>query len=118
MLRPALALALIATLHSGCVRYNIRSDGVSQAALGQTLQVGGRNVTPLAVVEDSRCPTGTQCVWAGRVRLSARIDGQRRELTLGQPDPGGVELAWVAPAKRANESIFEEQYRFGFRAAK
>ena len=116
MLKPALTLAITATLLSGCVRYNIRSDGVSQAALGQTVRIGPHSVTPLAVVEDSRCPTGVQCPWAGRVRVNARVDGQPRELTLGQPGP--VELAWVAPAKRANEEIYSEQYRFGFRAAK
>ena len=115
MLKPALALAAT-VLSAGCVSYNIRSDGSTTAALGQTVQVGAYSVTPVALIEDSRCPVGVQCAWAGRVRISARVGGEMREMTLGQPGGAGPELAWVTPAKRANEEIFEEQYRFGFKA--
>lgn len=37
--------------------------------LGQTADVCGPRVTPLRVVEDSRCPMNSRCVWAGRVAL-------------------------------------------------
>ena len=42
--------------------------GESRLVAGTSTAVG---VTEL--VEDSRCPTGVQCVWAGRVRMTLRL---------------------------------------------
>jgi hypothetical protein len=71
-------------LLSGCVTYKVRSDGIARVALGETVYVDGPRVTPLAVIEDSRCPIDARCVWAGQVRLKVRIDigarGEEREL--------------------------------------
>ena len=36
------------------------SDGIARAGLNQRVYVDGPYVTPLAVVEDSRCPVGVQ----------------------------------------------------------
>ncbi|MBB4859002.1 hypothetical protein HNO88_002328 [Novosphingobium chloroacetimidivorans] len=98
-----------------------QADGLTRAALGQTVGVGGPKVTPLALLEDSRCPANVRCVWAGRVRLSVRVDlgsgSQVRELTLGAPVPvadGTLELVEVLPEKVAG-TIAPQDYRFGFR---
>lgn len=48
----------------------------SMVALGQKLRVGPLTVTPLTVVEDSRCPINARCVWAGRLVVRTRIEGQ------------------------------------------
>jgi hypothetical protein len=89
------------------------------ARIGQTVLVHGVAVTPLRVLEDSRCPKGVGCVWAGRVRLSARIGRTVREMTLGQPVtvPGGVlKLAAVLPENTVDSGrIAPAAYRFGFR---
>ncbi len=114
-----LAAALIL---SGCITYKNRSDGVTRLRIGETGNVDGPKVTPLAVLEDSRCPQGVQCVWAGRVRITARIDlgsgSQSRDLTLGEPQQvadGTLTLVEVLPAKRKDQPIYPDEYRFGFR---
>jgi hypothetical protein len=96
----------------------------ARAGIGQTVAVEGPKVTPLQVLEDSRCPKGVQCVWAGRVRIATRIDlgsgSVAREVTLGQPihiADGELELVEVLPDKVADRTILPEDYRFGFRFA-
>ena len=96
------------------------ANGLVHARFGQSVSVGPARVTPLALVEDSRCPAGVQCVWAGRVRISARVDGAARELTLGQPTTlanGALTLVSVEPAKRKDAAIAARDYRLGFRFA-
>ena len=45
--------------------------------VGETRAVSGTSATVSVVglVEESRCPTNVQCVWAGRVRMAFRLDG-------------------------------------------
>jgi hypothetical protein len=100
-------------------------DGFSRTGIGHTVNVGGPKVTPLAVLEDSRCPMNARCVWAGRVRISTLVDlgsGSRtHELTLGEPVPvadGTLELVEVRPDKVAGADkpgIAPRDYRFAFR---
>lgn len=119
---PAALLTLV-----GCTTASLPAppeDGLTRAAIGQTVAVGGPKVTPLAILEDSRCPAGVQCVWAGRVRISARIDlgsgSETREFTQGIPVPvadGMLELVEVQPAKAAPRArpLTSTDYRFAFR---
>lgn len=115
----ALALAL-----GGCVTYKTHSDGITRVRIDQTANVDGPKVTPLKLIEDSRCPKGAQCVWAGRVRVTVRIDlGQRselRDLALGEPQQvadGALTLVEVLPEKTAGDHIYPDEYRFGFKFA-
>jgi hypothetical protein len=94
------------------------TPGVTFARLGETVRVHGVRVTPFRVIEDSRCPAGVTCVWAGRVRIVVRIGGATRELTLGQPVPmvgGTLQLAAVMPQRQRTGTIPPAAYRFGFR---
>ncbi len=108
---------------SGCVTYHTTGDGLVRARLSETATLaGGARITPLKVLEDSRCPIGVQCVWAGQVSLSVMIDTsggcETRELIDGKPVSaagGTLELAEVVPAKRKDMTIYPEDYRFGFR---
>jgi hypothetical protein len=95
-----------------------------RARLGETARVDGPKVTPLAVLEDSRCPMNARCVWAGRVRIRARIDlgsgSQFREMTQGEPiqvADGSLELVEIQPDKpMAGQAGLEDpDYNFGFR---
>ncbi|MEO7540257.1 MAG: hypothetical protein ABIV21_09525 [Pyrinomonadaceae bacterium] len=36
----------------------------------------------MSVTEDSRCPVGTNCVWAGNARIKVRITGERGAKTF------------------------------------
>ncbi|MEO0063573.1 MAG: hypothetical protein RLZZ08_2133 [Pseudomonadota bacterium] len=82
----------------------------SAATLGQPVWVGKLIVTPAGVIEDSRCPKNARCVWAGRLIVNARIDGngwrQTAPLTLGEPyalQGTSVTLVSGTPEKMAGE---------------
>ncbi len=116
---PAAALAL-----AGCAVHPPVSPAASpaRAGIGQTVAVGGPRVTPLAVVEDSRCPTDVRCAWGGRVVVRVRIDlgarSDERDLEQGKPvhiADGTLELIEVIPQRRADSAILPEDYRLGFR---
>lgn len=84
------ALLLLAPLAlSACATFDGRDgDRVGSARFGEVVRLDGLRVTPLELLEDSRCPVDVQCVRAGDVRITARIrhDGNAdvRELILGQ----------------------------------
>ena len=113
---PMVAAALL----SGCVttqHYN--DDGSSDAKLGQTVNLGGPKVTPLKVLEDSRCPMEARCVWAGRVRLSVRVTTGRgttvQELASDKPlavADGQLELQSVMPPRSTQRALVPSDYRF------
>ena len=116
-------LAGIATLTlTGCAATAANPQPPSgPARLGQTVYVDGPRVTPLRVIEDSRCPMNARCVWAGRVVLRVKVQGgawQREiDLTLGQPvqvADGGLTLTSVTPDRRTDIAIKPSDYRFAF----
>lgn len=91
------------------------------ARVGERVYVDGPEITPVDLLEDSRCPALAQCVWAGRVRIAARIHlssgDTMREMTLGEPisvADGSLELVRVLPEK-TEAAIPPGDYRFGFR---
>ena len=97
----------------------IRSDGL--ATFGQPTRVGALVVTPQALVEDSRCPINARCIWAGRLVLTARIDGagwrETVNFTLGKPyATHGAALALVSaePGKMAGSPPSLPASLFGF----
>ena len=123
-MKPLLLSPLAALALSGCITYQNRSDGITRLRIDETGSVDGPRVTPLTVLEDSRCPVGTQCVWAGRVKVSVRIDtgpgSELREMTLGESQPvadGKLTLVETLPEKKANQNIYPDEYRFGFKFA-
>lgn len=114
-LLAALALGACATLPGGLVR----GDGF--ARLGQPTRVGVLVATPQVLVEDSRCPVNVQCIWAGRVVVTTRIDGpgwrESVNLTLGKPyatHGTGITLASVQPQKTSGTRPAPNDYLFGF----
>ena len=119
----AAMVSLAALCASGCITDPAGADdSLIYARLGQTVYVDGPKVTPLEVLEDSRCPAQVRCVWAGRLRISARIDlgsgSETRELTMGKPEQvadGSLELVEATPARSAKAAIPPGNYRFGFR---
>ncbi len=91
------------------------------AALGQATYVDGPVVTPLQVIEDSRCPENARCVWAGRLVLKVRITGgsssSERNLILGEPSPlldGRLTLISVTPERNTGRTFGPRDYRFTF----
>ncbi len=122
MIRTLLVVPAAALLLAGCVTSRVNEDGSVDARLGQTVNLGGPHVTPLAVLEDSRCPMEARCVWAGRVRLSVRVTtgaGTRlAELASDKPlqvADGQLELLNVMPPRSTQRAIGQSDYRFTLR---
>jgi hypothetical protein len=89
--------------------------------LGQVAAVNGLRIRPIEVVEDSRCPALVRCVWEGKLRVRARMNGpgwtQIRDFELGVPqavDQNRVTLIAVEPQKAAPGEIDPRAYRFTF----
>lgn len=106
---------------SGCAATAANPPTEGPARLGQTVYVDGPHVTPIKVIEDSRCPINARCVWAGRVVLRVKVTGgawQRTiDLTMGEPvqvADGGLTLVSVTPDKRTDLAIKPRDYRFAF----
>ena len=57
--------------------------------LGETVAVGGLYINFSEVIEDSRCPKGVTCIWAGRAKVKIEVsdDGMTVDhqfLTFGE----------------------------------
>ena len=119
MIKHTLPLALTAALLAGCVTTRTNDDGSIDAKLGQTVNVGGPKVTPLAVLEDSRCPMEARCIWAGRLTLRVRINlggsDQFGEVSTDKPfqvRAGTLELQGVMPPRSVQRTLVPSDYRF------
>ncbi len=115
-----LILALSGAL-SGCVTYRTHSDGIVRTRFDETAAFSDARVTPLILVEDSRCPANARCVWAGRVRITSTLSTATskitRELTQGEPVAFAgrtLTLVEVLPIKTTQQALYRDDYRFGF----
>jgi len=112
--------ALIAFTLTACATVPPTSAGPI-AGLGQVAILNELKIRPIEVVEDSRCPTQVQCVWAGRLVVRARMNGpgwtQIRDFELGVAqavDQYRVTLIAAEPQKFAPGEIDPRAYHFTF----
>lgn len=97
-------------------------SGEATARVGETVRIGDVSLTPLEVVEDSRCPVEVMCVHAGflRVRTEIRTGSERRtevlELRRGiaLEDARSLTLSGVEPERRQASAPRPEDYRLVF----
>jgi hypothetical protein len=79
-------------------------------------------VTPLDVLEDSRCPIEADCVWEGALRIKARLDIGHETITVElkgyepfQINGGTLLLSEIAPDPSVQwPRLAPNDYRFGF----
>ena len=95
MIRALLLAALVLPLAAaGCASSapTVQAEaGVPfRLALGETAALDGHTIRFAEVVEDSRCPEGAQCVWAGRARIAVTVDGQAIALDVPHAGDGGA----------------------------
>lgn len=100
-------------------------SGTVKARIGQKVMVGNISITPIAVVDDSRCPRDVQCIWAGTVHLRAALGSGlgSSEMTfeLGTAittEAESITLSEVAPAKSSGTDISPSEYVFTFSVEK
>ncbi|MEP0560246.1 MAG: hypothetical protein ABJC54_01945, partial [Qipengyuania citrea] len=93
----------------------------SAVAIGSPVWAGDAILTPLAIIEDTRCPADVQCFHGGELTVSTRIAAthwtQTAPLTLGDPyEVMGrtYVLATAAPLPTAGGDIPAGDYRFVF----
>jgi hypothetical protein len=91
---------------------------------GRQVNAADENLTIefLAVLEDSRCPAGVQCVWEGNARIElavSRVGEERSTLELNTSDRFAVEgryldyiiaLIDLKPYPKATEQISMQDY--------
>lgn len=80
------------------------------------------------LVEDSRCPTDTNCIWAGNAKIKIRVvaSGRSQELTLDTNGPQqaataegySIKLIGLTPAPRSNIRINRNGYVATFEIVK
>lgn len=104
----------------GCVVL-AEGNAVLIARIGERITGGGVAVTPLEVIEDSRCPSGAECVSAGTVRLKAKLESAAgsgdQTFTLGQGVTTEAEVVGftaVFPLKTSTQEISTGDYQFFF----
>lgn len=79
----------------------------------------------ISVLEDSRCPTGTQCVWAGNAKIKISVTSKRLgtkvfELNTGmgvqgdQFDGYAINLVSLTPTPAMNGKIDPKKYKAKF----
>ena len=114
------ATLFIALALTACATVPPPSAGPT-AGLNQVAIVDGLRIRPIEVVEDSRCPANVQCVWAGRLIVRARMNGdgwtQVRDFELGvfqAVDRYRVTLISAEPAKTAPGPTDPDSCRFTF----
>jgi hypothetical protein len=96
------------------------TTGTFTLALAEKGESHGWAVTPLTVIEDSRCPIDVQCIQAGTVQVKTRIATSAESevvLTLLTPVIVGtskVTLLNVTPKKSSTEKVVQKDYRFTF----
>lgn len=96
-----------------------------ETKIGQGASAFGVKVTPLEVLEDSRCPANANCVQMGRIRVRATIESAMGistntfEIDTAITTEGEeVTLTRVEPASQAGVRIEAGEYVFYFRIAK
>ncbi|MES2006590.1 MAG: hypothetical protein V4436_00610 [Patescibacteria group bacterium] len=116
---------------AACPATSTTTNGTSSSPLTIETQINkkitalGLSLTPLEVVEDSRCPTNVQCIQAGTVRVKVLIQSGLGEgavvVTLNTPittEAEEITLISVSPAPLSTHEITKGEYRFVFKVMK
>lgn len=92
-----------------------------QTRLGQSVEALGEIITPKTVLEDSRCPSDVQCIWAGTVRVEGVVQGGMGEGSLtfeldkmNTTEVNEITLVGVEPYPMSTDEIRGEEYVLTF----
>lgn len=93
--------------------------------IGESKNVAGLTISPIRIVEDSRCPFGAQCIWAGRVAVEFEVvAGGKTETKIMNSDEDKVieyegykiDMVDVKPDKPGASTILKAtDYRIVFK---
>ena len=96
-------------------------SGSVTVSVGSSATVGGVTITPIDVLEDSRCPLDVTCIQAGTVRMRAAVTTSSGtaiyEFKLGNmltTPTATLQLEGVSPESRSTVPKNTADYRFTF----
>jgi hypothetical protein len=123
------SLVTLGTVLAGCTGRNFRFGEQFTFAPGQSVTVGGEvKVKFVNVTEDSRCPKGVQCIWAGQVvcLLELTAGGKTSQVSVIESGGGPAEQTAsdyqfkfeVAPYPEAGKQISLKDYRLSMNVTK
>ena len=99
----------------------VPESGTVQARIGEAVRLGGISITPIAVLDDSRCAAEVQCIWAGtvhvRATLTSALGTTNVTFELGQAfatEAETITLTEVAPSAHAGVAIAQSDYILTF----
>ena len=94
---------------------------VLKAGQQKRSKLSGLTVKFVSVTEDSRCPVGTNCVWAGNAKISVRVskNGHTRTVDLNTNvrdnavivEGYSIKLIRLTPEPRSNVRINRNGYQ-------
>ena len=97
-----------------------RADDVEVQINKQVTAAGGLKIAFVELVEDSRCPTDVDCVWAGNAKIKVRVtkNGRSKLLLLEMVTKGmapnfgnyRLKLKDLTPKLRSNVRINRNAY--------
>jgi len=113
---PTLLVSLIVACTPVTPRPDAGSNRIDTVRLNQSTG-GPIGLSVIEVVQDSRCPSGVQCIHAGTVRVRALQTGQTARILLTLHEPRSVAGGWarllqVCPSPVAGRPIARGDYRF------
>lgn len=97
--------------------------GTVSLKLGERANFTDLSITPLSIIDDSRCAKGNTCIWAGTVKISLMVvttSTKTVSLELGKSISAGnsvVSLVSVSPTPVAGSTIDPSQYLFTLNVA-
>lgn len=98
---------------------------ILNAGIGKEVSGLDVAITPIAVTEDSRCPSDVQCIWAGtvkvRVNVRSGLGASAMTFELNKPittEAEQITLLDVSPQPKAGIKINDSEYLFRFEVAK
>src|SRR5688500_2560698 len=110
---------------------NAQRDQEISVKIGETktATASGIRINFVEVLEDSRCPEGANCIWAGRARIKVTIDGKDvSSMTVELATDGDtqsikvgnyqVHLVKLEPKPSAQKAPEEKEYSAWFRFEK
>ena len=133
-------IMILGVILMGLVGCSGGTNTTAQASLGQeftlpygkSVNISGENLSIkfVAVVTDSRCPTGVQCVWAGEAKVKLEVTQNNSTLETVLTETGGtngfssgtinaykVDFR-VEPYPQANKTIAPEDYKLVMKITK
>lgn len=110
---------------AACPAPEPQGEASGTIGIGQNFSFAGVTVTPLEVLDDSRCPVDVQCVWAGTAHVKARVMSglgtSEMTFALGEPvttEAETITLTGLSPAPHSGTDILQADYRLTFEASK